>query len=143
MRRQRASLKLRDFLLIILVFLICIVVVEGFFFLVNRYRTQVAVDEWKVSTNPFEYSGALGYRPRPNLHFSAFHKVNNRVSYDAAYTIDEYGRRLTPGLNEWGKDFFILFFGCSFTFGEGLQDNETLPFYVSEYAGRYRAYNYG
>ena len=37
----------------------------------------------------------------------------------------------------------LLLVGDSFTFGEGVQDNETLPYYVSQLAPEYRAYNYG
>jgi len=29
------------------------------------------------------------------------------------------------------------------TFGLGVNDNETMPFYVGQYASRYRPYNYG
>src|SRR5437879_10062020 len=38
---------------------------------------------------------------------------------------------------------FLLFFGCSMTFGLGVNDNETMPFYMAQYASHYRPYNYG
>lgn len=45
----------------------------------------------------------------------------------------------------WRKDDLagaVLFFGCSFTFGEGLQDNETLPYQVgAQSGGRYHTFN--
>ncbi len=45
--------------------------------------------------------------------------------YDVAYTFDEHGNRLTTG---GGKDAdTYLFFGDSFTFGEGVENDETFP----------------
>jgi hypothetical protein len=37
----------------------------------------------------------------------------------------------------------MLFFGGSYTFGEGVNDNETMPSYVSQLAPKYKSYNYG
>ena len=37
----------------------------------------------------------------------------------------------------------VLFFGCSFTFGDGLDDDETLPYQVgTQSGGRYRIFNF-
>jgi hypothetical protein len=41
------------------------------------------------------------------------------------------------------RPFSALFFGGSFTFGEGLNDKETLPFFFSAVAPEYESYNYG
>jgi len=66
-------------------------------------------------------------------------KLSNTV-----YTTDDYGRRIVPEHSEnREKKFFALFFGCSYTFGEGLQDNETLPFYYSLFQPSVKPYNYG
>jgi hypothetical protein len=38
----------------------------------------------------------------------------------------------------------VLFFGCSFTFGEGVQADETVPYQVGiQSQGRYKVYNFG
>jgi hypothetical protein len=64
--------------------------------------------------------------------------------FDATYTTDSNGLRVAP---PWRKDDLagtVLFFGCSFTFGEGLQDAETLPYQVGiQSGGRYRTFNFG
>ncbi|OGX33790.1 MAG: hypothetical protein A3C36_06295 [Omnitrophica WOR_2 bacterium RIFCSPHIGHO2_02_FULL_52_10] len=62
--------------------------------------------------------------------------------YDVNYTIDEFGRRVTivPGREQ--RDQYILFMGCSFMYGEGVQDNETLPFHVGRMTTEYLPYNY-
>ena len=65
------------------------------------------------------------------------------VLFEENYTIDSNGLRVAP---PWRKDDLagtILFFGCSFTFGEGLKDNETLPYQVGvQSGGRYRTFNF-
>ena len=60
----------------------------------------------------------------------AFRLVERQVSdgsvvYDVTYTIDEHGHRATPG-GDPGSDTY-LFFGASFTFGLGVEDEENLP----------------
>lgn len=53
--------------------------------------------------------------------------VGERVVYDVTYTMDDNGRRTTPASagREGGRH--LLFFGCSYTFGQGVNDAETLP----------------
>jgi hypothetical protein len=66
-----------------------------------------------------------------------------KIVYDVRYTVDQFGLRATPVSNPEGRDRFALFFGCSYTYGEGLPDDETLPHDFGEIAPRYRPYNYG
>ena len=67
----------------------------------------------------------------------------NQFIYDVIYSIDKYGRRVTPVEETDKRNRFILFFGCSFTYGEGVQDRETLPYYVGRLAAQHTPYNYG
>lgn len=46
------------------------------------------------------------------------------------YTLNKYGFRVTPNTNKNGER--LLFFGGSYMVGELVNDNETLPYYVSE-----------
>lgn len=64
--------------------------------------------------------------------------------YDVTYTIDSKGLRVAPPVrvNGGGTPGCILFFGDSFTFGEGLQDSETLPYQVGIRSGA-RTFNFG
>jgi hypothetical protein len=91
----------------------------------------------------FQPSVLLGYKPRPNAQVDSIKKQGDNVIYDVIYSIDAYSRRITPADNLEQRDRFILFFGDSFVFGEGVNDDETLPFYVSQMAPRYKVYNYG
>lgn len=56
---------------------------------------------------------------------------------------DKYRRRLTPTENLQGRSKYALFLGCSFTFGDGVRDNETLPYFFGEMVPTYQPYNYG
>ncbi len=91
----------------------------------------------------FQRDDWLGYRPVPNTQVVASRKKGGEMLYKVVYSIDPYGRRVTPVENLESDPQFILFFGGSYTFGEGVNDNETMPYYVSQFAPKYRSYNYG
>ena len=58
--------------------------------------------------------------------------LGDEVIYDVKYTIGKDGLRITPrnvSVNEKNR---INFFGGSFIYGEGLEDNETLPYFFKE-----------
>ena len=55
---------------------------------------------------------------------------NYRIIYDAVYSTYNNGFRQTKG-NINSEETYI-FLGCSFVFGDGLNDDETLPFYFSK-----------
>ena len=85
----------------------------------------------------------LGGKLKPNRHESNVLKVGGQTIYDVMYTIDAEGRRVTPQSNLSERREFLLLFGCSYTFGIGVKDDETIPFYTAQEAPRYRVYNYG
>jgi hypothetical protein len=91
----------------------------------------------------FQPDELLGYKPRTHARVDSVKKLGDELVYSVVYSIDAFGRRITPAENLDRRNRFILFFGDSFVFGEGVQDHETLPFYVSEMAPSYRVYNYG
>jgi hypothetical protein len=63
--------------------------------------------------------------------------------YDVTYTIDEHGLRETPAGNP-DAQCRALFFGGSIMFGEGVENNETMPFhFVSRSEGKYQGFNFG
>jgi hypothetical protein len=69
--------------------------------------------------------------------------IGGTTVWDATYTMDALHRRITPVEEPEKRTRFIAFFGCSYTFGTGVNDNETLPFYVGRYAPGFMPYNYG
>lgn len=78
----------------------------------------------------------LGYRYKPYPYSYRSRKkertsIGTQLLYDVTYSIDSNGNRLTPShAGSKTRGNAILFLGDSYTFGEGLDDNETMPFYV-------------
>ena len=71
----------------------------------------------------------LGSQPLPGRHTSKLLSDGGDVIYDVVYSIGENGFRITAS-NSRSARIHINFFGCSFVFGEGLNDNETLPHFL-------------
>src|SRR5262249_13810822 len=78
----------------------------------------------------------------PSVTARHWTREGKKVVYDVIYRTDEQGRRLTPTTHDTPSSF-LLFFGDSNTFGQGLAQSETLPYYAGELASGYRPYNYG
>ncbi len=80
-------------------------------------------------------SDILGYAPKGNGDFKAMKMtIQGDTVYDVHYTIKD-GIRHTPNSSDTGSETAV-FFGCSFTFGTGVNDTETLPYHFNEAAGR-------
>jgi hypothetical protein len=88
----------------------------------------------------------LGWAPQPGTVITEKVSFEGEVIFDAAYTIGPNGLRISSPAtddHELPREC-VLFFGDSFTFGQGLADHETLPFRVAEQLPqRYRTYNFG
>lgn len=65
----------------------------------------------------------VGFMALPNKHVTAVRKLDGRVIFDASYTTGPDGFRVVPKAENAGR--CILLFGDSFTFGEGVNDDET------------------
>jgi len=95
---------------------------------------------WRVGNQ----AQGLGYSYPPNLkNYSSKMVVQHSDSrketvYDVTYNTDSLANRRTPYLkkDEPNKSNSILFLGDSFTFGEGLNDDETLSFFIQNETGR-------
>jgi hypothetical protein len=74
-------------------------------------------------------------------HVKKFDPGNDNILYDAKYSIDINARRITPITNTPLRTKGLLFLGGSFTFGEGVQDDETFSYYFSKLARRIIPYN--
>lgn len=86
----------------------------------------------------------LGTAPARGMVGHSTEYEHGKLAYDVTYTIDSDGLRVAPKPNVAAPPLSsILFLGCSFTFGEGLQDDQTLPYQVGEQTGgRYAIYNF-
>ena len=65
-----------------------------------------------------------------------------KIVYEANYSFDSYGLRTTP-LNHIPNRKPSIFFGDAQTFGEGLNDNQTLPSFFQTNSEKFNSFNYG
>jgi hypothetical protein len=87
----------------------------------------------------------LGYAisPGPRVINVILKKSDGSAVYDVKYTIDEFGlRRISPNAAASKSDKAVFFFGDSFTFGEGVNDEDTLPQQFQNASGL-RSINFG
>lgn len=85
----------------------------------------------------------LGYAPGKGKAFTSIKFLGQKKLYSVTYTIGTNGLRVVPQYNK-KENKCVIFFGDSFTFGEGLNDDETLPYRVSiKTEGQYKIYNFG
>lgn len=86
----------------------------------------------------------LGHRARANSRANARLMIGDEVVYDVVYTTGAHGLRISPPGDENSPAGCVLFFGDSFTFGEGLNDEQAMP-YVAGVAlrDRFRTRNFG
>lgn len=83
----------------------------------------------------------IGSQASEGKHSSRKISKIGEVIYDVNYTIGPDGFRLTDQSQQ--KTERINFFGCSFTFGEGLNDSETLPYYFAQHSDSFKVKNFG
>jgi hypothetical protein len=69
---------------------------------------------------------------------------SHRLVYDTVYSIDAFERRVVPvPIQKGAGKRFLMLLGCSFTFGEGVSDDETFPAQVARRLPAYHVYNFG
>jgi len=105
----------------------------------------VLPEDFYVRDNVLGWSPAKGIQVRAikDNPTGLFHHPQGLL-FDVTYTIDSNGLRIAPPYRKDDPLDTVLFFGCSFTFGEGIGDTETLPYQVgAQSGGRYRTFNFG
>jgi hypothetical protein len=85
----------------------------------------------------------LGIRTPKSTQVRAILRTDNKIIFDVVYSFDRYGRRSSPVEKAAGRDKFLILMGCSFTYGYGLNDNQTLNYYLGRELPDYAPYNYG
>lgn len=85
----------------------------------------------------------LSYAPARDFETTYRRYAGDVLVYDVIYSIAANGLRVAPP-HRPEADECILFFGDSFMFGEGLMNEETLPYRVGiELGGAYQIHNFG
>jgi len=132
---------LRAVLFNLAVVLAALAIFEAYARHVIRLREQSRVtydrDYWAEDS-------VLGVVPKKDIVARAKKTHRDETIYDVAYTIGPDGLRISPPDNGPRSKGCAIFFGCSLTFGEGLRDDQAMPFRVGVISkGDYRIYNFG
>lgn len=87
----------------------------------------------------------LGYAPHKSIVRESARKYKgDQLIYDVQYTINKNGLRKSSDRTYTEGNNCLIMFGGSFTFGEGLNDNETMAYHASTLLGStYNVYNFG
>ncbi|MEM7024335.1 MAG: hypothetical protein AAF637_17390 [Pseudomonadota bacterium] len=102
------------------------------------------VDEGSVD-QVFSPHEELGWAPPPGQVVQHKRSFEGDVIYDVDYTIAPNGLRISspPNVADHPGQDCILMFGGSFMFGQGLEDDEALPFQLNVLSdNHYRPYNF-
>ncbi len=83
------------------------------------------------TTPAYWHLGEFGSQPKPGVFTAKKVASNGRVLYDTVFTIGQDGFRVTPQYDAKQINR-INFLGDSFTFGEGVADNQTMAYYVGD-----------
>ena len=127
-----------------------IVGLEIFFNIPKSNNKEIINTGTLYKSNYFTDDDLIGYRATKNSQVTSKKMTEDgQVFYDVTYTINKYGLRVSPhDLKENITNNYnfknILFFGGSFTFGEGVNDDENLPWKIEEKSNyKLKSYNFG
>jgi hypothetical protein len=122
-------------------------------FPINSTWTMLTLRQYESTRNEkkyFRYDESLGYAGGINVACKSQRYYGNELVYDITYHNNQFGLRVSPhdlenSYSSRGDECRnIIFFGCSFTVGQGLNDNETFPYLVEELSnGKFKTYNLG
>jgi hypothetical protein len=119
--------------------LFSLAVIETGLYFVSRSQiivTQTTPAMWRQNVP------GLGSLPMPNSVTEFKELVNGQLIADVTYKIDASRLREIPASVQ-GRPHKIAFFGCSFMFGHGVENNQTLPYYfVREAKGSFEGFNF-
>lgn len=123
--------------------LIPLTLAEGYFYHLVKKEVGINVQRGGIFAKGLARPDAdIGYAPVPNSKVQSHVVRDGKEVYNVTYTLNDKGWRVTPEAPD--ADTAVLLFGCSFTFGEGLNDKETLAWKLGEELGpRYKVYNFG
>lgn len=120
---------------------------EAFFGLLNSRKPpgpqKVYAGEYLNPGAFYRTDVELGTSLLPETTVQCGLRIDQRAVWDVRYTTDAAGRRTTTLPSGAQPDKCAVFFGCSFLFGEGSNDDQTIPSQFSAASPRFRGYNYG
>lgn len=114
---------------------------DPFYLSSTIYYTGGKVRHWQYPREFIEDQN-LGRRHRPSSEVRHIQRTENTIVYDAIYSFDQYGRRYAEVSHPEKRTKFIILYGCSYTYGNGLNDNQTLNYFLAKKLPDFYPYNY-
>jgi Glycosyl hydrolases family 16 len=98
----------------------------------------------EINSGPYcRNSDTLGFAMLKNNVITSKEYFKDSLIYEVKYSTDENGHRITPPIHANADTKSIVFLGCSFVFGKGLNDKESLPYIVQDsLKNKYKVYNF-
>ncbi|HVB78942.1 MAG TPA: hypothetical protein VNE82_03215 [Candidatus Binataceae bacterium] len=128
---------LRDYALTLATIFLCLAGAEVLFFVIGRPHLHRVMQPKLIRMDH-----QLGYAPVAGVRVKVTEHHDDQLIYDVVYTIAADDLRELPGTNQ-AATCKVAFFGGSFAFGEGLNDDQTMPYYfVRASDGRYQGFNF-
>ena len=104
-------------------------ILEGTFLFREQNRKISKKHDYPKTGRYTRFEPILGRRPGESGRVSL--QYDDKVVYDVEYTLDPYGWRILPEPTEKGLPA-VVFFGGSFTYGEGVQNEEAFCYLVAD-----------
>ncbi|MGH7840761.1 MAG: hypothetical protein ACREQT_04500 [Candidatus Binataceae bacterium] len=110
-------------------------------FMYYSTRTEVIITKTTPATWRRQVAD-IGSLPVPNTTTRFREFLDGRMIADVTYRIDANGLREIPAAVQGGPHK-VAFFGCSFMFGHGVENDQTLPYYfVRASGGTFEGFNF-
>ena len=117
------------------------IVLTGFEFYFGTDSEEEYCDP-EIVPDVYTTDDLLGWTLLRDVRGSAVCSIGGEDIYRVTYTTGPDGLRISPPSRD--SHYSILFFGGSYTMGQGVEDQETLPSLVAQKtAGMFRTYNFG
>ncbi len=130
-----------------LVTLVLLLAVEGVSYLRNRAQPggpRKVHEGGYLDPGKFtRWDKTLGTALVPDADVRSHLIIDEQTVWDVRYSNDGAGRRTTTVPEPAKVTDYAVFFGCSFLFGEGSNDDQTIPSQFAASLPKYHAYNYG
>lgn len=85
----------------------------------------------------------VGYRLRPNTKSRHIVRTADEIIFDSTITVNSYGLRKSSHEDDSDRENLAVIAGCSWAFGHGLNDDQTVSSYIAQLDESYKSYNIG
>ena len=114
-----------------------------FEFSFKKYEKYTSKNISIESNLEYSYDSFIGYKPKKNFKYYERKFFDNKTILDVVYSINNEGFRFT-GTETINSSKCLVFYGGSITFGQSLNDKDTLPYMLGNYFNEnIKIFNFG